>query len=240
MIFALIRYNLSYYIRKLRYIGWTLTYVVFLFINYQSAPIAIWSNYHITALAVFIFSVFIGASFINCEDEQQQQITRIKVKNEVFYYVSKIISSLIFIFPFYAILVVYPIGFDLFTRKILLREIFISLMLHFLYSHLGVSISVFFDTHIAIEKNKSIPLQALITLVSIMPLAGIFPNNILIKYIVFILPPVNFLSERLFSLQSNVFLFDGKVSLFVIYSMLYSIILLTTYIWIVKKKNKLR
>lgn len=235
---SLIKYNLSYYVKTLRFIGPCLLYIVFFFINYQFKRIGIWDNCYITAVAIFVLSNWIGTSFVNSEDKTQQYITRLHVINETTYHISKIISILVFMLPFYILVIFYPITFGFFTRNILPSEILVCTIIHFLFSLMGVSISIFFNSDLLTNKNMTIPIHAFIILITIIPITLVFKDNIFVKYIAYLLPPVNFLTEKLYSLNDEIYSLDYGFLIFVIYATGYSLILIALYCIIIQRKNK--
>ena len=234
---SLIRYNISYYVKTLKFVAPLLAYIVFLFMNYQ-IPSPIWSNYYITAVAIFILSNWIGNSFINSEDKTQQYITRLHVKNETMYHVSKVISVLLFMLPFYVLLIFYPVMIGFFVRGLTVVEVLVSFIIHFLFSLMGVAVGIFFNFDLHRHRNAVLPLQALIILITVMPLSLMFENNAAVRFAAYLLPPVNFLNERLHYLHSELFVPDLNFMLFILYSVGYSLLLIVAYIFIVRKKGR--
>ena len=131
MVISLIRYNIDYYIKSAKYFPSVLFFAAFLAINYQTGPLDIWSNLHVTTIAIFIFANCVGVSFINSEDKTQRYITRLHVRNETVYHLSKIASIVIFLVPFYLITILWPMLSGVFARSILIREILIYVVVHF-------------------------------------------------------------------------------------------------------------
>jgi len=239
MILSLIKYNISYYIKSAKYLPPVLFFGAFLAINYQTLPIGIWGNLHIISIAVFILSNWIGASFINSEDKTQQYITRLHVKNETVYHLSKIASIIIFLIPFYVIAILWPSIFGMFIRDILFSEILIYLAVLFLISLLGVSIGIFFNSHL-FSAEMAILTHLLAIGVSVVPLNEIFEDNVFVVYSYYLLPPVNFLAHRLHSLDLNdeIFLIDQNFLTFIAYALGYAFILILLYNVIIQRKNK--
>jgi len=200
-------------------------------------PISIWSQYHLTALTIFVFSNWIGTSFINSEDRTQQFITRLHSKNETTYHVSKIITILLLMIPFYVIMIFYPIVFGFFVRSLLFTEVLTVVAIHFLFSLMGASMSVFFNADFHNQKNI-LPLQVLIMLLVTVPFATIFEDNVFIRYAVNLLPPVNFFGGRLHELDNGIFVIGGNFLVFVLWSLGYSLALITIYILMIRRKNK--
>ena len=234
---ALIWYNIKYYVETLKFIAPLMVFVVFHAFIYSQRPIPIWSQYYLTAMAVFVFANWIGASFINSEDRTQQYITRLHVKNETTYHIAKIITILLLLMPLYALLIFYPVVFGFFVRSLLVTEVLVAVVIHFLFSLMGASVGVFFNVDFH-RRETALPLLALVIVVMVIPLDVIFHGNALVRYAVLLLPPLNFLSQRLHDLDSDVFVIDSNFLIFVLYSLGYSLILIATYVMMIQKKNK--
>ena len=234
---SLIWYNLSYYARSLRFIAPCLVFVVFHFSIHSQMPIPIWGQYHLGAVGVFVFSNWIGSSFINSEDRTQQYITMLHVKNETLFHISKIISILVFMIPFYMILITYPLAFGFFERSLLFTELLAVAVIHFLFSLMGASVGAFFNADFH-NKKTLIPLQALVVLVMVVPPDMFLGDNALARFVAYLLPPLNFFGDRLNTLSSGVFVMDGNFLLFILRSAGYSLALIAVYIFLIKKRNK--
>jgi len=234
---SLIKYNISYYVKSAKYLPPLICYAAFLAINYSSAPIGIWSNLHITAVAIFVLSSWIGVSFINCEDKTQQYITMLHVKNETIYHSSKIAAIIIFLIPFYLITIAMPIIGGWFARDILLSEVVVNIAVHFLVSLLGVSIGIFFNTDI-FAAEPAMMMHLLVISVVVVPLNVIFEDNLLVVYAYYLVPPVNFLAERWHRLGEGLFYIDYRFLIFVGLSLGYALILITLYTAVIRRRNK--
>jgi len=237
MIKSLIWYNLSYYAKTLKFIAPCLVFIVWHLSIHSQIPIPIWNQYHLAALTIFVFSNWIGTSFINSEDRTHQYITRLHTKNETVYHVSKIVSILLLMMPFYAVMIFHPIIFGFFVRSLLFTEIIAVVIIHFLFSLMGASMCVFFNADFHNQKNM-LPLQVLVMLLVIVPFATIFEDNMFIRYAVNLLPPLNFFGERLHALDSGIFVIDGNFGVFVLWSLGYSVALITIYILTIKKNKQ--
>jgi len=139
--------------------------------------------------------------------------------------------------PFYAIMIFYPIIFGFFVRSLLFTEIIAVVTIHFLFSLMGASMSVFFNVDFHNQKNM-LPLQVLVMLLVIIPFGMIFDDNIFIRYAVNLLPPLNFFGERLHDLDSGIFVMDGNFWTFVLWSLGYSLVLVVVYVLLIRKKDK--
>jgi len=237
MIMPLIKYNISYYIKSAKYLPPTLIFAAFLSINYQTIPIDIWSNLHLTAIAVFILSSCVGVSFINSEDITQQYITRLHVKNETIYHLSKIASIVIFLIPFYLITVLLPTAFGYFSKDILFSEVLIYIVVYFLVSLLGALIGIFFNSNLFSAEMAILGHLLTIGVITI-PFNVILEDIPFVVYAYHLLPPVNFLAYRLHNLGEEAFLIDLNFLAFVAYAIGYAAILIVLYNFVIQRKNK--
>jgi len=235
----LIRYNLKYYGKTPNSAAPILAFAVFFFINYQAVNSPIWSNYYITAMGIFVMSNWIAVSFINSEEKTQQWITRLHVRNDTAFHIAKIIAILVFMIPFYMMMVCYPLLVGMFIRSLTFAEIAIIFTIHFLFSLMGTAIGILFNADLHNIKNDYvIPLHVLIIFGVAMPWASIFENNILIRYAVFLLPPVNFLAQSMHTLGDGVYRLDFNFMVFVLYALGYSMLLMVVYFLVIHKRSR--
>ena len=241
MMIPLIKYNVEYYIKSVKYLPPLIFFIAFLAIKFQASPIGIWSNLHITSIAIFILSTWIGVSFVNSEDKTQQYITRLHTKNETVYHFSKIVSIVLFLIPFYVITLLVPVVFGSFARDLLLSEIFVYFAVYFLIGLTGASIGIFFNSDI-LSGETAILLHLLVTTVVVVPFDTIFADNLFVVYAHYLLPPTNFLAERLHNLNDGmndgVFTIDRNFLLFAAWSLGYAVILTALYNFIIQRRNK--
>jgi len=236
---SLIRYNLEYYSKTLKAAAPILAFAVFFFINYQVAGGPIWGNYYVTAVGIFVMSNWIAVSFINSEDKTQQWITRLHVRNDAGFHVAKIVAILVFMIPFYILVVFYPMLMGMFMRSLTFAEVAITLAIHLLFSLMGTAIGILFNADLhSIKNDYVVPLHVLIILGVVMPWASIFENNIFVRYAVFLLPPVNFLAERMHTLGDGVYRLDFNFVVFMLYALGYSLLLMAVYFLLIRKRSR--
>jgi len=223
--------------KSVKYLPPVICFAAFLAINYQASPIGIWSNLHITAIAIFIFSSWVGMSFINSEDKTQQYITRLHVKNETAYHLSKIVSIVIFLVPFYVGTILMPVLYGSFVRRIHFGEILIYIAVHFLVSLLGVSVGIFFNLDL-FSTEMAVLAYLLAMIVILVPFNIILSDNFVVVYAYYLLPPINFLAERLHYLGDEVFLVDANFLVFVVYALGYASVMIVLYNAVMQRRNK--
>jgi len=238
MLFPLIKYNISYYVKSAKYVPPVILFAIVISVIYSTAPIGIWSNLHVTTIVIFIFASWIATSFVNSEDETQQYITMLHVKhvkNETTYHLSKIVAIIAFLIPFYIITLSIPLILGSFTRNLLISEVFVYIVVYFSIGLLGTSIGVFFNSFIFSDEISILVLLAVI-MITIVPFNVIFEDNLLIAYAYYLLPPVNFMADRLHNLGEGIFLMDLNFLIFVVWVLGYSLLLITLYNIVIQKK----
>ncbi|MCL2385958.1 MAG: hypothetical protein FWC89_00260 [Defluviitaleaceae bacterium] len=233
---ALVKYNISYYLNSAKYLPPVICFAVFLGVNYSSAPIGIWSNLYITAVALFIFANWVSASFVNCEHKTQQFITRLHVNNDTRYHLSKIISLVMFLIPFQVITILIPIVTGMFIRGILFREVVIYVIMHLLFSLMGLAIGIFFNADL-FSKELATFAHLFIIMVIVIPFNVIFADNALISFAYRLLPPINLLAERLHYIDNGAFPVDVLFLIFVVNAAVYAFGLIVLYVFIMRRKQ---
>ncbi|MCL2840746.1 MAG: hypothetical protein FWE05_08225 [Defluviitaleaceae bacterium] len=237
MKFSLIKYNLDYFIRTPHYLPPLLLFVAFFAFNYQMSPIGIWSNLHITSIATFILANWIATGFMASEDKTQQYITRLHVHHETVFHLSKIASILIFLAPLWLTAVFFPIVTGMFPRSLGLSDLIVYVVVHFLFSLIGTAVGVFFNSDLFFGEMKVLAHLLVVSVIAI-PFHVIFEDIQWITWVYYLLPPINFLAERFYYLGEGVFIFDGIFFIFVAWALAYTVILVSFYIFIIKKMNK--
>jgi len=237
MMFPLIKYNISYYIKSAKYLLPVLLFIAFLGVNYQASPIGVWSNLHITTIAIFIFANWVAVSFVNSEDKNQRHITILHVKNETLYHLSKILSLVVFLFPFYALTVLLPTILGTFSRSIRFSEILIYLVVHFLISFLGIAVGVFFNSNLFSEEMAML-MHIIVATVLVVPFNVIYDNNPFITFVYYLLPPINFLADRLHNIGDGTFYIDLNFIFFVANAVVYVLLLVILYNAVMQRFNK--
>jgi len=186
---------------------------------------------------MFIFASWIAASLVNSEDKTQQHITKFHVKNEKMYHLSKIVSIIVFLIPFYIFTLIIPLILGSFTRSLLISEVFVYIIVYFLIGLLGTSIGIFFNSFI-FSDEMAILAHLVIMSIIVIPFDVVFEDNLLIVYASYLLPPVNFMADRLHNLSEGIFLMDLNFLIFVVWVLGYSLLLITLYSFVIQRNSK--
>jgi hypothetical protein len=116
----------------------------------------------------------------------------------------------------------------MFVRDILFSEIAVYFLVFFLMSFLGFSVGIFFNSNLLAQEVRVL-LHLLVICICVIPFNVIFYENLYIVYAYYLVPPVNFLAERLYYLENGYFLFDFHFFLFVLNAVVYSFVLIVVY-----------
>ncbi|MCL2235113.1 MAG: hypothetical protein FWB98_01580 [Defluviitaleaceae bacterium] len=235
---SLIRFNIAGYTRSAKYLPGLVLFTVFLGFNYQTAPVDIWGNLHLTSIAIFILATTIAATLVASEDATQQQITLLHTKNETKYHISKILSAVIFLVPFYIVTSVLPVVFGVFPRHLTIIEILTHLSVYFLVGLLGVTLGVFFNFRIFRKETAFAAHIAFVAIIAI-PLNVIFSHITVLEFVYYILPPIHFLAEDLNRLSNASTLpMTGNFLVFTIICLAYSTALAIIYCLVMSNRMK--
>ena len=190
-----------------------------------------------TAMALFAFSSWVAMTFIHCEDKTQQHITAGHLQNEAMYYLSKTLSVLLLLVPFYFLLLLIPIVTDGFIRPILASEIAVYLLVYFLTSLLGVSLGMVFNDTLMPKEIASLALLLVVT-VAVVPFNIVYSHIPWVVNLYLLVPSINFLANRLHDIGDGAFLFDGHFFLFMLYMLGYSLVLTGAFVFAMPRRRK--
>lgn len=237
MIIPLLSYMMQYYIQSFRYVSSLLFFIISLVLIYSYGGISVGNNYTFTLAVIFFFASWVTISFIDVEDNIQQQLTILHVKKPTLYYISKFASIWIITLPFNICIILYPIIFGLFNRPIIGVELIIVFVAHMIASLLGISVSALFDSRLIYNRRTAIIVLATVLIFSVAQIVVIREYPI-IKYIGWMTPPISVMSEGILSLNAKVFSWMNVMSLSIaiLYSFIYSLIMMGLYIKLIRRK----
>ena len=227
---ALVKYQIHYYINSAKYLPPLVLFVLFVGINYQMGPFGIWSNLYITAMALFVFSSWVAMTFAHCEDKTQQHITAGHLQQEAMYYLSKTLSVLLLLVPFYLMLLLIPTVTGTFIRPILASEMAVYLLVYFLTSLLGASLGMIFNDSLMTKEFAQLALL-LVVCVAVVPFNIVYSHIPWVVTLYYLVPSINFLANRLDDLGDEAFLLDWHFLLFVLYMVGYSLVLTGVFVF---------
>lgn len=235
---ALIKWHIAYYLNSARYLPGLICYFLFLVINYQISPTVIGVNLHLTLIATFILANVVASGMVNTEDKTQELVTTLKATSARRYHVSQVLGVLVFTAPLYLVSILFPIVAGRYTRSLGLGELSLHVALHGVFSLLGTSLGVLFNRHLIPLQEKRILSHGLLLLIVLVPLNLILPENVLLRYAYFLLPPIYALGSWLHELGDGVMVVDGYLLTFVVHSLVYAGVLLGGYLVLIGRYSR--
>jgi len=215
----LVKYQLHIYFKGSKFVMPLVVTAIFLFVMYSSdaRPVGVVTSCLITCNWVFLLMVWIGLSVSSDESPVMEQIIFLRVKSNVYYYLSKMLFLIILGFIVNSICLLYPIIINLlnngtvFERPLTNFDILNCLILLCGSSVAGCSLGSFFHSRVMKDRKMAIVLTVLFATVTIVkiPIINSFP---LIKIVTWILPPLDMVSRiygsvKIFQVENSVKLF---------------------------------
>jgi hypothetical protein len=195
-------------------------------------------SYAISSLIIYILSAWITLGFIDMEDNTQQQLTVLHSRNQTVYYLCKIAFLWIFMMILNIIVILYPVVRHLFVRKVTGTDLWIAIAIHAILSLLGISIALLFNSRLLPDRRTGLLCLFGFVLISIIQ-TGIIREIPILKYIVYLFPPVSFVMvkmEELSVMDLIKFTDTGGIALLLTILLCYSVLLIFLFIKLMKKK----
>jgi hypothetical protein len=230
---AAMAFSFRYYVRSYRYVAPLLIYGFFVFFIYYVVPNPVMPSYSFTSALLFLISTWLGFGFIDLEDDTQQAISVLHVGSVNKYYLAKMLVLLAIVIGLSAFTTVYPILLDKFVRQPTGIEAFVALMSHVLLAWLGITISFLFTNKLIRALSHAI-LGLFLVVAFAMSGAGIenaLPD--LLRVLIWLIPPVFRVMDSLNNYETASF---GEVSIALLSTLLYSLIIAWIFLRMMKRK----
>ena len=231
---ALIAYFFQYYKRSNRYVVPLFVYIIIISGTYTASQQEPMDSYIFTCIYTYLISSWLAFSFIDSEDEVQEQLTIIRIKNQNIYYLCKILFVWFIVIILSILTVLYPILINSFTKKPSLIYIIIMIINHSLIGLLGITVSVNFNSRLIKDRKMAILYLNVVIIISLIEkaLSQCIP---FLKYIIKVFPPVyliiNSISKIHFISIQNIF----QITCNLLIVLVYSLILIFIFIKLMKK-----
>ncbi|MGY3777133.1 hypothetical protein [Isobaculum melis] len=235
----LLSYQAVTYFKTNKIIMPTLFWVVYLYFSYSTKPLEVVPNLVVTATVLFLVMIWVEMTYDDSVDPTSEKLLLLKVKQTRTYYCSK------FAFIFFIGLVLtllalsIPIigsfidGGDLFKRAFTLSDLVGGLLIHLCMVLLGLSVARIFQPRIVKDRKLAFVSLTIIAICALVK-GNILAEFPLLKFVLWILPPVHELTALLMDTSYFSVLSLGKAILLTgIYTGIVS--LLTNYL--LKKKK---
>ncbi|QMV41580.1 hypothetical protein [Cohnella cholangitidis] len=229
---ATMGFSLRYYTRSYRYVAPLLIFGLSLYFIYSVVPNPVMPSYSFTATLLFVVSAWLSFSYIDVEDETQQQITVMHIGNLSKYYISKLLVMVIIVSALSIMCVLYPIAFDKFVRQPNAAEIVVSIISHVSLSLLGMSVSLLFTNKLVQKLGYAI---LGLFMVIALSLAGAGIESALpeaVRPMAWVIPPISHTMEMLNHYEEATY---GEITISLLAPLIYSLLLF--WVFLVKMKK---
>lgn len=231
---ALIRYMLVSYTRSYRYFAPMAFIVISVMLIYSYRPNPIMSSYAVTSTLLFIGSAWLGLNYFNHDQGRQSMLLIIHSGKPIRYYAAQYITAALLSMIFSLFAVLYPIMLGMFDKPISLSEFALGYLGHVALALLGISLSAFFQFGFIENQGRAAGLLIILIVISIagQTLEQKIPSAI--GSIIYLLPPVSTMIDLFMHVEER-----STFSIFtmIVYSYLYSFILLAIYLWTVCRRD---
>lgn len=231
---SMIRYLLASYTRSYRYFAPLAFIMISVMLIYSYRPNPIMSSYAVTSALLFIGSAWLGLNFFNHDQGRQSMLLIIHSGRPIRYYAAQFVTAALLSMVFSLFAVLYPVVFGMFDKPISLSEFALGLMGHVALALLGISISAFFQFGFIENQGRAAGLLIILMVISLagQTLQQKIPSDF--GFIIYVLPPVSTMIDLFMHIEDR-----AAISTFVtiLYSYLYSFILLAIYLLTVCRKD---
>jgi len=189
MLFPLLRYHHTIWIRSYRFLPPVLVYASAILWVYTTVPNPVMESYAFTSALLFAVSAWLAFGFIDAEPAVQQAVTALHARSLLRAGAAKLLYLFLFNVPLACFAVAYPVVFDKLTRSPSAAEALYALAAHLSLALLGLSAAALFSSRFVPRLSTSFPgLLAVIALsLATEGLRGALPEGI--GFAVWLLPP---------------------------------------------------
>lgn len=159
---ALLRYYHTVYIRSFRYIAPALLYFGGIAWLYAIVPNPVMPSYGLTAVLLYVISVWLAYGYMDAEPDAQQILTALHARGFLRSVAAKLTYLTLFIVPFAVFAVVYPPLAGAFDRTATMPELGLALAGHLLLAWLGIGSGIFFSERLFPKSSYKLPALLLV------------------------------------------------------------------------------
>jgi hypothetical protein len=230
---AVMAFALTYYYRSYRYIAPLLVYAISIIFIYNIVPNPVMPSYSLTSTLLFMISIWLGYGYIDVEDEVQQLITALHVRDVSKYYAAKVLVMILIVCALSLLTVLYPAMFGKLIRFPTLSEAVVALLSHFALCFLGIAIAFLFTSKVVKKKSSAIVGLFLFTAISLAGAGIISALPTSLEFIGWLLPPVFRLMKVLNDYESAT---KMEVIISLTAPLIYGLLLLAIFLKWMKRK----
>ncbi|PTK87722.1 ABC transporter permease [Staphylococcus gallinarum] len=218
MLTTFIKYEHSKFIKSYLYIAPVFLFLLSVVGIYIYRNIPILSSFASTAIILFIILTWITIINFNHDGTNERHILYCQLQSRIRYLNNKILYLFIFSCPLIVLSLVYPIIIGAFDKALTLNLLIIGLIVHCLMSVFGILLGTFV-TNTIIKSKKYTWLLTTLIVVIILTKTMLIESLPLLKWILWVFPPINRFINLLTSdnLQFTNFQFLSAILLAIVY-----------------------
>lgn len=240
---SLIKYHLHSYMKSNKYIMPLVSYLIIMALICSSATptTTVSTIYAISIILAYVFMIWSGFVFAECEDVITEQIVLLKTKKKIVYYISKLVFAVSWAIIFAIASIIVPILWKVICmfirqetfRGLSVKVMIISFIIHIIAGMLGAVVGFFWHPRIMINRKIAALGAFSLGVLGIIkgPLGASLP---FVKIIAVLLPPVYELANN--GIVGDTLSFGGAV-LPIIMALIYMIILGGITVVVINKKG---
>ncbi|WP_294343005.1 hypothetical protein [uncultured Clostridium sp.] len=191
---SLIKYNWKIYLRSHKYILPILILIVNMVVTYTVRPIDITGTFMFSSCLLFFVMSWMGYTYFDADKNTSEEILILKAKNYTYYLLSKILMLQFLGLLLSLFSTIIGITFGGFLYPLTIVDIVSILIIHIVFSNIGVVFGMFFQPRIISNTKTSRLLIFLLIIVSIFK-EQIIKEVAFLKFIIWVLPPINMFTE---------------------------------------------
>ncbi|WP_141431038.1 ABC transporter permease [Bacillus sp. 03113] len=193
---GLLIYQSINYLRSYRYVPPLSIFIISLIVNYTFEPNPILDSYSYTSVVLFFVMGWFTVTVFHAEDEGLKQITLFHAKSSKDYHLALFLICVLIGLFLSAVSVAYPVVFDMFGGETRPLHIILGFMSHFSLSILSIALSALFTRDVV--KNKRNTWWGVMSILVFSVALSTF-KSLLLKGLIWILPPIRFSLEMMSS-----------------------------------------
>lgn len=197
---GIVKYKLTGFIRSGKGIVPMVVFVAWLGMMYSIGPVDVLGSFGLCSLLLFAVMLSISIIFSSYRNPMIEMSFLVKVKNKKQIYIANLIVIYLYSVILSIVGLIVPVfyyvigGFSLFSRPLVITDILAGGILMFLVAVCGGIIGQFADKNI-VNNQKTAVLSGIIITFFVLFKDGFVDKVPVLKYILYILPPVNDLAK---------------------------------------------
>lgn len=230
---AFVRYELLSFVRSLKFIPPGVVYLAWIFILYAYKNVPILSSYGVSSIALYLTMTWIAMAMFTMGVENEKHILFAHLRSKWRYLVGKWYTLLIIMVPFMLFAVFFPIITGSFNEGMTMKYFALAFFCHSVFAILGVLVGTLFSAT-SLATKKYAWLSAVFVLVCSLASKALIETAAILKWILWIFPPVFNIIEHL----GNDSIINNGFWLDLIFVIVYIVVSSIIVVWLFLKKER--